>query len=69
VTATQLLRALRHDGWSELRHRGSHVILTHATKLGLVVVPMHKGQTLPTGLVSGILGDAGLSADELWRLL
>jgi len=45
------------------------VILAHETKPGLVVVPMHKGKTLPTGLVSGILADAGLTADDLRRLL
>ncbi|HLZ10003.1 MAG TPA: type II toxin-antitoxin system HicA family toxin [Chloroflexota bacterium] len=49
ITATELLRAFRRDGWVELRQRGSHVILGHGTKAGLVVVPMHKGQTLPIG--------------------
>ena len=69
VTASELLRALRRDGWSGLRQSGSHVILGHQTKTGLVVVPMHEGKDLPTGLVSRVLNDAGLTADDLRRLL
>jgi predicted RNA binding protein YcfA (HicA-like mRNA interferase family) len=69
VTAIEILRALRRDGWVEARQRGSHVILPHDVKAGLVVVPMHKGKDLPVGLVSRILTDAGLTADDLRSLL
>lgn len=69
VTAAELLRALRQDGWVELRQRGSHVILDHPVKAGLVVIPMHKGKTLPTGLINSFLDDAGMSADDLRGLL
>ncbi|MGH2461334.1 MAG: type II toxin-antitoxin system HicA family toxin [Chloroflexota bacterium] len=64
-----MLRALRKDGWREDRQGGSQVILVHAIKPGVVVVPLHKGKDLPTGLTGKILKDAALTADDLRRLL
>ncbi len=69
ITAHDLLRALRRDGWVETRQRGSHRMLRHPEKLGLVVVPMHRGEDIPPGTVARILEDAGLTIDQLRRLL
>jgi predicted RNA binding protein YcfA (HicA-like mRNA interferase family) len=69
ITAAELLRALRRDGWEELRRRGSHAVLVHPTKPGIVVVPIHAGKTLKPGTLASILEDAGLTVDELRRLL
>ncbi|MGI5837462.1 MAG: type II toxin-antitoxin system HicA family toxin [Chloroflexota bacterium] len=70
VTATELIRALNRDGWHELRQQsGSHVILGHASKSGLLIIPMHKGKALRTGLIAKTLKDAGLTSDDLRRLL
>jgi len=44
-------------------------MLEHATNQGLLVVPVHKGRQLRTGLVAKTLKDAGLTGDELERLL
>jgi predicted RNA binding protein YcfA (HicA-like mRNA interferase family) len=68
VTATELVRALERDGWEFSRQRGSHQILTHPKKPGRVIVPMHSGP-LKVGLVSDTLSDAGLTPDDLRRLL
>ena len=46
ITAAQLLRALRRDGWEIDRQRGGHAQLAHPTKLGLVTVPQHPGEIL-----------------------
>ncbi len=67
VTAAELLRALRRDGWIEDHQTGSHVILLHPAKPGRVTVPFHRG-TMRTGTIAGILDQAGLSADDLRRL-
>ena len=67
VTASELLRALKRDGWEVQRQRGSHLILAHPSKVGLLVVPMHTGQ-LKVGLVADTLKDAGLTPDDLRRL-
>ncbi len=68
VTAAQLIRALERDGWREARQRGSHRIFAHPTKAGMLVIPMHSG-ALRTGLVADTIRDAGLTADDLRRLL
>ncbi len=69
VTARELLGALRKDGWLDLRQRGSHLVLTHPDKPGLVVIPLHAGKGAAAGTLRSILRQAGLSADDLQRLL
>jgi predicted RNA binding protein YcfA (HicA-like mRNA interferase family) len=69
VTAIELVRALERDGWQHHHQTGSHQVLRHPSKLGQVVVPMHVGQTIGPGLLGKTLKDAGLSADDLRRLL
>ena len=68
VTARQVLRVLRRDGWIEVRQAGSHVQLQHPSKSGRVTVALHRGD-LPTGTLRSILRQAGLSWDEFRRLL
>jgi predicted RNA binding protein YcfA (HicA-like mRNA interferase family) len=64
-----MLRALRRDGWFIVRQKGSHAMLRHAEKSGLLVVPRDRGRILGTGLTADILQDAGLTAEELHELL
>jgi len=69
VTAAELLRALRRNGWEEDHQTGSHVILLHPGRPGRVSVPVHSGRTLRLGTLKSILDQAGLTADELRALL
>jgi predicted RNA binding protein YcfA (HicA-like mRNA interferase family) len=41
MNAREVLKALKADGWIELRSKGSHLMLKHPTKRGLVTLPMH----------------------------
>ena len=68
ISAARLLRALARDGWYESRQTGSHKMLRHPTKPGPVAVPFHRGD-LKTGTLDRILEQAGLTADDLRRLL
>ena len=67
VSGTQLVTALGKDGWSVVRQRGSHVRLKKPGRKSALVVPLHK--EIRRGTLGGILRDAGLSADDLRRLL
>jgi predicted RNA binding protein YcfA (HicA-like mRNA interferase family) len=67
VTATELRRAPRRAGWVEIRQIGSHVVLEHPAKPGLVVVPRHRG-TLHPGTVASALRQAGRAARDLINL-
>ena len=69
ITAVELLRALRRDGWIEAKQVGSHLHLKHPTKPGRVTVPRHAGEVLAPKLLTSILAQADLTADELRDLL
>src|SRR5437773_86217 len=55
ITAFDLMRALKSDGWYVVRQRGSHVILKHPVKPGRVTVPMHTHETLKPKTLTTIL--------------
>jgi predicted RNA binding protein YcfA (HicA-like mRNA interferase family) len=42
VTSADVIRALKRDGWSEVRAKGSHHHFKHPTKPGIVTVPHPK---------------------------
>jgi len=60
-----MVRALRGVGFEVIRVKGSHHFLRHADGR-CTVVPVHAGETLGIGLVTKILKDADMSAEELW---
>ena len=69
ITAMELLRALKRDGWEQIRQSGSHVILKHADKARYVIVPKHATVTIKPKTLETILKQAGLTAQQLRELL
>ena len=69
ITGDEVVRALKRGGFIFDRQRGSHVILVHPQRHRRVSVPAHAGKTVKLDTLSGILDDAGLSAEELTQLL
>ena len=69
ITAVQLLRALRRDGWQQVRQSGSHATFRHPVKLGSVTVPRHAGVIIKPKTLETILEQAELTADDLRQLL
>lgn len=59
MTAKDLVRMLKADGWFEKNQRGSHLQLVHPTKSGKVTVPIHSGD-LDIKTANSILKQAGL---------
>jgi predicted RNA binding protein YcfA (HicA-like mRNA interferase family) len=68
LTARELVRFLKSQGFTEDRQSGSHLTLIHAGKRLAVTVPMHTGCDLGRGLVHRILKDAGYSVEDFLRL-
>jgi len=68
LKSMQLLRALRRAGFEVVRVRGSHHYLRHPDGRA-TVVPVHAGETIGPGLLSAILRDVELSADDLQSFL
>jgi predicted RNA binding protein YcfA (HicA-like mRNA interferase family) len=69
LRASEILAALRRDGWEEVNRGGSHVQLKHPQKVGRVTVPFHSGRTIALGTLKSILTQAGLTAADLEKLL
>ena len=69
ITAAELMRALRRDGWEQVRQSGSHVILKHPTKSGYVIVPLYARVIMKLKTLQTILSQAGLTPEDLRALL
>ena len=68
VTGREVIAALRNVGFEVVRVKGSHYFLRHADGR-CTVVPVHRGETIGPGLMSKILHDCEMTAEELAKLL
>jgi predicted RNA binding protein YcfA (HicA-like mRNA interferase family) len=68
VSARELVRFLKSQGFIEDRQAGAHLALRHATRKITVTVPVHTGTDVGRGLAVRILKDAGFTADDYLRL-
>jgi predicted RNA binding protein YcfA (HicA-like mRNA interferase family) len=59
MTARNLLKVLKQNGWIKKSQSGSHLQLIHPVKKGKVTVPIHSGD-IPRGTLNSILKQAGL---------
>jgi predicted RNA binding protein YcfA (HicA-like mRNA interferase family) len=59
MKSTDIIHALRRDGWVLKRTKGSHYHFMHPTKSGIVTVP-HPRKDLPLGTLRSIEKQAGL---------
>ena len=65
IAGKDCCKALTRLGFVEVRQRGSHVVMRRGDSG--CVVPLHK--ELKTGTLSGILKQAGISAEDLIKEL
>ena len=69
VSGKQMIRVLETCGWYVRRVRGSHYILRHPEMPDALVVPVHGNREIKRGTLLNILKTAGLSQEDLRRLL
>jgi predicted RNA binding protein YcfA (HicA-like mRNA interferase family) len=67
ISGRQCVRALERAGFVVRRRERSHVVLRRHDPFAQTVVPDHR--TLDRGTLRAILRQAGISVDELVRLL
>lgn len=68
LTARELIRVLERKGWEHDRSRGSHHIYVHVATRRTVSVPVAR-RAMSIGTLSRLLKDAGISREELRKLL
>lgn len=60
MTATQVIKILKEDGWFLKDQKGSHRQFLHSVKNGKVTVTMHGNKDIPTGTLASIFRQAGI---------
>ena len=68
ITARELIRFLKSQGFVEDRQAGSHLTVWHEGRKISLTVPVHTGADLGRGLTVRILKDAGFSVEDYLRL-
>lgn len=68
VSGRRLARALEEAGFELVRTRGDHASFHNAETGRTATVPL-KRRTLGPGIIASVLRQAGLTADDLRRLL
>jgi predicted RNA binding protein YcfA (HicA-like mRNA interferase family) len=66
LTAIEVEQILQRHGFQLVSQKGSHRKWRHPQKGLVVVVPMHKGKTLPVGTLRAIMQGAEIPKEE-WR--
>lgn len=70
LSGDHLIRALGRAGWYRDHQVGSHVTLRNPQRSGVkLVIPVHVGRPLKPRVLSRILKEAGLTSEELARLV
>jgi predicted RNA binding protein YcfA (HicA-like mRNA interferase family) len=64
LTAREVIRILKDDGWFQVGSRGSHFYFKHPVKKGKISVPVHHKKSLKPKTVHSILQLAGLFREE-----
>jgi predicted RNA binding protein YcfA (HicA-like mRNA interferase family) len=68
LTAKELIRVLEQRGWEHDRSRGSHHIYVHVATRRTLSIPVAR-RAMSIGTLSRLLKDAGISREELRKLL
>lgn len=68
LKGSDLIKALKKSGFEVIRTKGSHRFLRHSDGRS-TVVPVHRGETIGSGLLAKILKDCEISRQDLVTLL
>ncbi len=69
ITGKEVAKVLQKAGFVEIRARGSHHYFYNRDKDKLVTVPCHAGKILAPKTLKSILDQAGVTLEELSKLL
>ncbi|CAN5165109.1 hypothetical protein BH20ACT13_BH20ACT13_05850 [soil metagenome] len=66
VSGAEAVRRFERVGWSVVRRKGSHVMMTRLEVAATLSIPMHR--ELDRGLLRALLRAAGMTVDEFVKL-
>ena len=69
ITGKEVAKVLQKAGFVEIRVRGSHHYFYNRDKDKLITVPCHAGKILAPKTLKSILDQAGVTLEELSKLL
>jgi len=61
---SELFKLLKQDGWILIRQSGSHVMMSHPTKMQQLTVPNHGSKEVKKGLCIAILKQAEIKTNK-----
>ena len=64
LSGREACRILEGQGFTEVRRRGSHVVMQRRTETGTVTVPVPDHPELKTGTLLSIIRQSGVSREE-----
>lgn len=59
MTAREVVKRLKAEGWFEVRREGSHRHFAHDDRPGIVTVSIHGSKDIPKGTLGSIFRQAG----------
>jgi predicted RNA binding protein YcfA (HicA-like mRNA interferase family) len=65
----ELIRAIKRAGFELIDQEGSHQKWRHPITGKQTIIPYHRGETIRPKLLNSILNGAGLSIEDLIKLL
>ncbi len=66
MTADELISLLKRHGFVKIGQKGSHVKMRSPENV-TVIVPVHSGRNIKSGLLLSILNRAGINVDSIRR--
>lgn len=66
MTADELISLLKRHGFVKIGQKGSHVKMRSPENV-TVIVPLHSGRNIKSGLLLSILNRAGINVDSIRR--
>jgi predicted RNA binding protein YcfA (HicA-like mRNA interferase family) len=69
VSGREAVKAFERAGFSHVRTRGSHYILSKEGHPNLIVVPVHGSEAVATGTLRSLIRDAGLTVEQFNEML
>jgi predicted RNA binding protein YcfA (HicA-like mRNA interferase family) len=69
LRGNKVLKAFSKAGWTAVRQKGSHVIMTKENLDVTLSVPVHKSKSVKRGTLRDLIKDADLTVEEFLMLI